>query len=139
MKETTKPLYIIPESYKEKPLDKIIVAFDGKEMNVKTVVAASAFAKKHQLPVEVLHVRLDEESPLQDWEVIKELFGDIKIDIHESWGENLEDGLKKGIEGTNGLMVMTLHKKTFWERFFNISDSRDVVMQAQIPVLIVPE
>lgn len=139
MKETKKPLYIIPQNYKDSLCEKVIVAFDGGEMSEKTTYHASYFAKKHQLDVEFLHVRKNEEPPVQDWSEVKERFKDLNIDFHESWGENLEEGLKKGIKDTKGLLVMTIHKPSFWERFFNISDTRNTVMQAEIPVLVVHE
>tara|TARA_R110002096_G_scaffold21498_3_gene69840 strand:- start:1480 stop:2283 length:804 start_codon:yes stop_codon:yes gene_type:complete len=139
IKSTKHTLYIVPENYKELMLNKIIIAYDGKEMDPKTAKEAIYFAKKHQLPIELLHIRLKDESPIQDWSKIKSFFTGIEVDVHEVWGESIEDGLKKGTEKAEGILVMTYRKKSFWERFFNISDTRDAVMQAKLPMLIVPE
>lgn len=139
IKTTKHPLYIIPENYKEIKLTKVIIAYDGDEMDPKTAAEANYFAKKHKLPIELLHIRLKDESPLQNWEEVKAHFKGIEVDVHEVWGENIEDGLKKGTENAEGILVMTYRKKSFWERFFNISDTRNAVMQARLPMLIVPE
>jgi len=139
MKNSKQPLYIVPKNYQSIKMDKLIVAYDGKGLDKKTAEKVRYFSKKHNLPIELLHVRLDEEPPIQDWTEVKKILKDYPIDIHESWGENLEEGLKKGLEGSEGLLVMTFRKKSFWERFFNISDCRNAVMHAELPILIVPE
>lgn len=139
MKKAKQPLYIIPENYKTSDIEKLIVAFDGKGLDQSTAKEVTYLSKKHELDIEILHVRIDDESPIQDWKEIKQTLDGFSLDIHESWGENVEEGLKKGIKGAKGLLVMTFRKKTFWERFFNISDCRDTVMHAELPILIVPE
>lgn len=139
MKTTEIPLYIIPENYKSLAFDKVILTYDGNKIDSETTKEVNYFAKKHKLPLELLHVRLKEESPVQNWDEVKSHFVGIDVDIHECWGESLEEGLQKGTENSEGIMVMTYRKKSFWERFFNISDSRKAVMHAKLPMLIVPE
>jgi nucleotide-binding universal stress UspA family protein len=133
------PLYVVPKDFKEKSIKEMILSYDGSDIPIKVIPPILKFAKKHQLPLEFLHVRKNEENPIQDWSKIKSLFEGIKVNLHESWGINYEEGLKRGIEDREAILVMIKHKQTFWERFFNISDTRKVVMHAELPILVVPE
>jgi nucleotide-binding universal stress UspA family protein len=139
MRNLKRPLYVVPENYQEKEIEEMIISYDGKGFPDSVVPPIRYFTDKHQLPLRILHVRIGDESPIQDWGDLKSFFNGIKLSFHESHGDNYEDGLKKGIEGEKGLLVMVRRKQTFWERFFNQSDSRKAVMHAQLPILVVPE
>jgi nucleotide-binding universal stress UspA family protein len=140
MRELKYPLYVIPENYKDKSIKELIMSFDGKsELPASLVAPITAFANKRQLPIRLLHVRVKEEDPVQNWTSLRNAFEGIKLDIQESWGESLEEGLKKATDEAEALLVMVRRKQTFWERFFNISDSRKAVLHAELPMLIVPE
>jgi len=133
------PLYVVPKDFKDKSIKEMILSYDGSGISIKVAPPILKFAKKHQLPLELLHVRVEEDSPIQDWSDAKSLFEGIKVDLHESWGKSYEEGLKRGIENREAILVMIKRKKSFWERFFNISDTRKVVMHAELPILVIPE
>lgn len=140
MRELKYPLYVIPENYKDKSIKELIMSFDGKsDIQTNLVTPIVNFANKHQLPINLLHIRVKEEDPVQDWTSLRNAFEGIKLDIQESWGNTLEEGLKKATSEAEALLVMVRRKQTFWERFFNISDSRKAVLHAELPMLIVPE
>lgn len=139
MKSLDVPLYVIPENYRDKEIKEVIISYDGLNYPVKAAETIRYFAQKHQLPLHALHVRINEEGPLQNWNQFANLFEGLKIDLHESYGKDFEEGLKKGIDNSKALLVLLRHKQTFWERFFNASDSRKAVMHANIPVLVIPE
>jgi nucleotide-binding universal stress UspA family protein len=139
MKSLDRPLYVIPENFKDKEIEKVIISYDGKDFDEKNVAPIRFFAEKYNLPISLLHVRTGDESPLQDWTQMKNYFKGIKVDVHESHGEDFEEGLKKGTDGEKAILVMIRHKQSFWERFFNRSDSRKAVMHAELPMLIIPE
>ncbi|MEQ8909495.1 MAG: universal stress protein [Vicingaceae bacterium] len=139
MRSLNRPLYVIPENYREKGINEMIISYDGLEYPEKAAGPIRYFAKRHNLPLRALHVRIDEDAPLQNWEQFKKLFEGFTIDLHESHGDDYESGLKKGIKDSKALLVLLRHKQTFWERFFNRSDSRKAVMHANLPVLVIPE
>lgn len=139
MRALKHPLFVIPEHYLDKDIEEVIISYDGKSYPEKAAETIKKYALKHDFPIRALHVRINEEGPLQNWDQLKALFDGFKIDIHECYGENYEEGLKKGIEDQKGLLVLLRHKQTFWERFFNASDSRKAVMHADLPVLVIPE
>ena len=140
MKQLKIPLYIVPENIQDIEIEKVILSFDGKPLNEMASKAISNFVNQHQTPLQLLHVRIGADAlPIQDWSELKGSFSGSKIELHESYGESLEEGLKKGTEGAKGLLVMIKRKQSFWERFFNISDCQKAVMNTSLPMLIIPE
>ncbi len=139
MRKLSRPLYVVPENYQDKNINELIISYDGKGFPEAVVEPIQFFTQKHSLPLRILHVITENDSPLQDTSELKKFFEGVKISVHEIHAENVEDGLKKGTAETEGILVMVRRKQTFWERFFNQSDSRKAVMHANLPMLVIPE
>lgn len=139
MKRLTKPLYVIPENVKELEIEEIVLSFDGNAINQSVKQEINTFLGLHDLPLRLLHVRINDDNPIQDWSETKEAFNATDLSLHEAHGETFEEGLKQGIQDAKALLVMIKRKQSFWERFFNQSDSQKAVMQTELPILVVPE
>lgn len=139
MQKLSRPLYVIPENYQDKKINELIISYDGKGFPESVVEPIQFFTQKHQLPLRILHVITEDDSPLQDTSELKKFFEGVKISMHELYAEKVEEGLKKGTEDSEGILVMVRRKQSFWERFFNQSDSRKAVMHANLPMLVIPE
>jgi len=139
MKRLKRPLYVVPENFQEAEIKEIIVSVDGKEIGDQAKQEILNYSIQHNLPIQLLHIRLNDDNPIQDWEKLKTYFKDIKLELHEAYADNLEEGLKKSTENSKALLVMIKRKQSFWERFFNLSDSQKAVMSANLPMLILPE
>lgn len=139
MTSLKRPMYAIPAEHEYKAITEMIVAYDGKGIDQKVSDAIKAFASRHQLPIIFMHIRTEEDNPIQDWKVVKNQFDDLKLEFIEKTAENFESGLQAATDDKEAILVLIRHKQSFWERLFNISDSRKALMHAKIPVLVIPE
>jgi nucleotide-binding universal stress UspA family protein len=86
-----------------------------------------------------VHIRVKDENPIQNWKEVKSLFQDVSVELIEKHADSFEEGLQAATQEKEALLVMIRHKQSFWERLFNISDSRKALMHSKLPVLVVPE
>ena len=134
-----RPLYAVPSDYDYNQIEEVIFPFDGKEFAQDVADKVSLFAKKHNLPIDIVHVRTKDEDIIKDWTPVKSRFDGLDVDCIDAYAEKFEDGLNKAINEKKGIIAMIRHKQSFWERLFNRSDSRKILMHAQLPILVVPE
>jgi|GEM_PF-1220401 len=139
MKSLKRPLYAIPEDSSKYKLEELIVSYDGKDLKDESVSVIQKTASVLKLPICLLHIRINEDDPIQNLDEINKLFEGFSLNLKESWGSSYEEGLKKGLEGQDALLILIRHKQSFWENLFNLSDSRSAVMQTELPMLIIPE
>ncbi len=138
MKRLEKPLYIVPET-KSMPIKEVILSIDGKPIQENTLNEAVHFTKLHNLTLQLLHVRIKDAAPIQDWSIFKKHFVGLDLNMHESYGENIEEGIRNGTEDYQPLLVMIKRQHGFWERFFTQSNTQKMVMHANMPMLILAE
>ena len=134
-----RPLYAIPEEHQYKSIKELIVAYDGKPMQAEVADSIKKYALKHHLPINLIHIRTEEDQPLQNWNEVKKHFEDVQIELTEKFATDFEAGLEAATTDKQALLVLIRHKQSFWERLFNISDSRKALMHSKLPVLVVPE
>jgi nucleotide-binding universal stress UspA family protein len=133
------PMYAVPAEQEYKAIKEVMVAYDGQEPIEEACQAIMTFPKRHQLPLTFFHVMTKEGKEVDNWDKMKEIFGDLQIKLIEVEAEEFEEGLEKITEDKEALLVLVRHKKSFWERLFNISDSRKALMHAKLPILVIPE
>lgn len=138
MKRLEKPLYIVPES-EDLEIKEVILCTDGENFKKATVQEAISFTQAHQLSIQLLHIRMKESDLIQDWSELKKPFEGLDVDMHEAFGESLEEGLKNGTIDYQPLLVMIKRQHGFWDRFFTQSKSQKMVMHSNRPILILPE
>lgn len=139
MTSLKKPVYAIPEDHQYKAIKELILAYDGLPMDQSVAEAAKFYAVKHHLSIDFIHIRIGEENPIQNWKETKAMFEDVAVELIEKHAESFEEGLKAATQDKEALLVMIRHKQTFWERLFNLSDSRKALMHSKLPVLVIPE
>lgn len=139
MTSLVKPLYAVPAVHQYKGINEVLVAYDGEPLSTKVAKSILYFANRHQLPVNFIHIRVKEENPLKNWSDVTDQFNEVKVEVTEKYGESFEEGLQAATEGKEALLVMIRHKQSFWERLFNLSDSRKAMMHSKLPVLVIPD
>ena len=139
MNSLSKPLYAVPEVHQYRSIKELIVAYDGKPMSSEVAEAVKYYAKRHHISLELVHIRIGDENPLQNWKEIEAMFNDVQFEKLELHADSFEHGLQAATERKEALLVMVRHKQSFWERLFNLSDSRKALMHSKLPVLVIPE
>ncbi len=133
------PVFAVPTDYEKSDIDEILFSYDGNKIEPDDVQLMLNFSKENELPIRILHIRSNEESPIQNWKEIESLLDDKHVSLHEMAAENYEEGLRKGVEGLNSILVLIRRKKSFWERLVNDSDTQRVVRHFQLPILVLPD
>lgn len=139
MKSLSRPMFAIPEGYTNYSLEELIVSYDGQPISDEVAAEIKHMAKQFNLPLSLLHVKLTEEEEAMDIDHLNNQFEGYNFSFKESRGESLEEGLKNGLGDTHALLILIRHKQSFWESLFNLSDSRSVVMQTELPMYIIAE
>ena len=133
------PMYAIPAELETRSIKEVMVAYDGQEPIESVAQSVIFYPKKHQLPLTFFHVKTKDGKEVENWTQIKDAFNVVNPELVEIEAEEFEEGLEKITAGKETLLVLIRHKKSFWERLFNISDSRKALMHAKLPVLVIPE
>jgi nucleotide-binding universal stress UspA family protein len=139
MNTLNRPLYAIPENIKDLAISEVLYAYDGKMPSRETAESLSWYARKYNLPINVVHVRKKDEDIIKDWSGVKAVFKGANLDFTEVHADSLEKGLDKLTNNKQVLLAMVRHEQSFWERLFNLSDSHKIMMHTQVPLLVVPE
>lgn len=133
------PLFVIPFNFMEKEMDQFIFTYDGNTITEKAGSIVRKFGEWFNLPVRAIHIYSEPNEEIKNWNAVKSIFEKLTFSTEEQMGVNLEEGLKEIVQTESGVLCMIRHHQSFWEWLFNKSDSRKMVMHANLPVLVVPE
>lgn len=139
LKSIKLPVFAIPTNYNKAAINQICFSYDGAAVDQNDLQLMLELSKQHELPIKVLHVRLKEGSPIQNWAELEKMLGQHRASLHEVAAENFEEGLKNGIEGEKDMLVLIRRKKSFWEWLINDSDTQKVIKHFQIPIMVLPD
>ena len=113
MNSLTRPFYAVLAEYQYKSINEVIVAYDSKPLEDKAINAIRHFTGLHKLGNVFRHTRMNEDNPLQNWNEIREQFGDNHLELVEKYAENIEEGIEIAMEGKAALLAMVRHKQSF--------------------------
>lgn len=139
LKKCKIPVFATPKNYEKSKIEQITFSYDGKMLTDHVIESIQYIAKKKELSIELLHIKKVDEAPIQNWAEVENKFNSKHISLFEVTAKNYEEGLKKGIENKNSLLVLIRRKKSFWEDLINDSDSQMAVKHFQLPILVLPE
>ena len=130
------PLILIPPKYKLSELKSILIASsqDGDKSSIEYGIALGA---DHDADVHVLHV--DPESEYQEGTPYEQYSGD-RIRYVSLTDEDIADTIEEYAEDEQmDLVIMTTQHRSFMQKLFHKSVSREVASELNIPVLILKE
>jgi nucleotide-binding universal stress UspA family protein len=142
-KITACPILVVPQDTKLKGIEKIIYATDLKDLKAEAAVA-TAYAKLLGAHLEVLHITDDKEKFLgEDTEktaymLMKE--NDFsKISFRESYSYDILDEIGKNAgEQKADMVLMFSRQKTYFERLFDRSFTKEMAFHTNVPLMIIP-
>ena len=134
------PVLVVPESYKYKPIKKIVYATDEGEENYNAINKLILFANEMNAEVNILHVSEDEEDAdnfRQHFQSGIEQKMKKPLRFEAVRNEDVLDGII-AYNKINAVDVLSMrkHKRNFIERLFSESLTEKMATQTKIPLLI---
>lgn len=145
-KNVEDPLMIVPANHSYKHIDHILFATDLKVTeNDKHLRFLSMLASKSNAKLDFLHIRKQREE--SDDEKIEKyrgqlnrIFGEGKTRIAYLYDEEVNEGIKDGIETHNpDVLVVVRHAYGFFEGLFRSSVSRKLIAESALPILVLQD
>ena len=144
----TLPIFIVPEDYKYKPIEKILWASDFNPIqNDDALDPVVNLAKFYDAEVRIAHVKTsskDEGTTLQHNEMSREdfLFSDgVKHSFKKIRRSTVSKGIKHylNLKGDNDLLVLVKRKHGFMDQLFKKENSLEFSVNPELPVFILHE
>lgn len=147
---TTIPVLAIPKGAEWKGLKNILFATRHFEADDKTLIPILNLA---QLEAALVHIAVftdTDDKDLGDYlehgkllnayqQTLPARYKDVKFKTEHLEGKEFEDTIEQYIKGYNiDMLVMTTHKRSFWDSMFNRSMTKSMAYHINIPMLALP-
>ena len=147
---TTIPVLAIPRGAEWKGLKNILFATRHFEADDKTLIPILKLA---QLEAALVHVAVftdTDDNDLADYvehgrllnaykQTLPARYKDVQFKTEHLEGKEFEDTIEKYIKGYDiDMLVMTTHRRSFWDSMFNRSMTKSMAYQTNIPLLAIP-
>ncbi len=147
---STIPVLAIPREAEWNGLKNILFATRHFEVDDKTLIPILKLAK---LEAALVHVAVFTDTDDKDLvgylehgrllnayqQTLPARYKDIKFKTEHLEGKEFEDTIELYIKGYNiDMLVMTTHKRSFWDSIFNRSMTKSMAYHINIPLLAIP-
>lgn len=138
---------VVPENYELKKrfiLKHIVYASDLEDIDNEIKLIA-AFAKIFDATIHVVHVLPETGKiiPIKPEKIIPKLQKKAKYDkitFYAATNNNFHDEIKNyTLKYKTDLIALYMHKRSFWERLFQTSHSKELSYYTDIPLLVIPK
>jgi nucleotide-binding universal stress UspA family protein len=144
MEETTEcPVLVIPENTPISPIKRIVYASDLEGLKDEAAIVI-AFAKLLNAHVDILHITENKEE-LQDIDPIKKAYELVlqhnysAISFNQAYSLDILEGIESYVHETKaGMVAMFSRRKSFFERLFDKSYTREMAFHTHTPLLSIP-
>lgn len=136
------PILTIPESYNGNAIHRVLYATNFDKADVKAITTLASLLEPFHPAILCVHVGDDEKdedrqnlTQLQQQLQTTTSSGNIRYTLLE--GDNVADALQNfAIQEKVDLLALTTHERGSWERLFNPSLTKKLVLHASTPLLI---
>ena len=147
---TTIPVLAIPRGAEWKGLKNILFAIRHFEADDKTLLPILKLA---QMEAALVHVGVFTDTDDNDLagyiehgrllnaykQTLPPRYKDVQFKTEHLEGKEFEDTIEQYIKGYDiDMLVMTTHRRSFWDSMFNRSMTKSMVYQINIPLLAIP-
>ncbi|RTL59894.1 MAG: universal stress protein [Sphingobacteriales bacterium] len=142
---TTIPVIIVPKKSKFKPVEKIALATDFRDVvanipdtQVKLFLAATG-ARLHIVNVDYQHEYATVDTPMQSG-LLEAMFQSWSPEYHFVEDYNVQEGLSRYIEANNiNILIVVPHKQNMLHKLFMPNHTKQLVFHSKVPVMVVHE
>ena len=136
------PVWLVPPQSKYKGIKKILYAGNYESANKEVMDKIIALSNQFNAEVQLLHVReskgIDQEMEdafLED--LFKKVAPSLEYVLHAAKLGTIEDTIYQWAEDLEADLIVLVNKKHhFWEGLFNKSTTKAMILQAQMPLLV---
>ena len=145
IKHITVPILIVPEQTTYKPISHISMATDFQlDTDIKTLTPILSMAKINESRLSVVRVMSTSASVIEELNFRSERITDYLSACHPEFvflkSDDVAEGINNFIKSKNSdLLVMITHPHSFMERVFDKSESRSILFELSVPLLLLPE
>lgn len=135
----TSSLLIIPEGTEYKPLKNIAYATDLSMDNIQHIDRAIGIARLYKAALHYIHINSDQAaSKAQVEDLLSANNKGVEVTFHELKGDSVQAGMKSFLQLKEIDLLMTYSPpKNFFERLFRLSNTRFMVENIYVPMLVV--
>lgn len=136
------PVYVVPKGCNVRRPSEIGLASDLSDISKATVDRIIAFTKRYSAKLNIVKVSAPTEHIAE--EVVDKYDHDFEGIEHEfhiiEGGDDFSQDMNDfAVENHIDLLLMIRQKHTFWEKLFNVSATKKMTLQSDIPLLIFKE
>lgn len=128
------PVIAIPEDYEYNGIKQALLAYDGKKVSEKVLAPLTWVTQKSG--ANIVEVTVKKEAAL----IQDSKFSGVTNENYIAYNDNISDALKNSIDEHDAdLLVMIHHKESFMTRLFNPSDTKRLVVNPKIPIMVLQD
>ena len=145
LKKIRTPLLIIPEKATYRDLQQITYATDySYEINPRIYAPLIEFLHLFKSQLNIVHVQKSAEEGRQQEAAAQKKMEAVFSNSPRQFDVVTDAHVKHGIESylqdhTTDLLVMVTHERSFWERMFGKSHTKEMVYNTHIPLLVLKD
>lgn len=140
--DTTAPVITVPAKWSAKPVKRIMLAYDGRELDRFTLKPLLDLAKRKKAEIIITHVRYTVPGleVLPDRARIEELFVGVKHSFLTVQGNDVTETLNDLAQEGRMQLVAVIHRQMgFWKSLFHASKAKRMALHVSMPLLVLPE
>ncbi|MBP6311660.1 MAG: universal stress protein [Flavobacteriales bacterium] len=140
--DSTAPVITVPAQWSSQPVERIMLAYDGKELDRYTLKPLLDLAGRRNAEVVITHVRYTVPGleVLPEREKVEGLFTGVKDSYLTVQGNDVIATIDE--LATNGRiqLVAVIHRQMgFWKGLFHASTAKRMALHTSLPMLVLPE
>ena len=145
LKKIKKPILIVPEKASFKEAKQVTYATDySYEADPRVYQPLMDLLKVFNAQLNIVHVKksADEEKSAQTTaeKQLETFFKDISHQYHTVTDAHIKHGIESYLQNhPTDLLVMVTHERSFWERIFGKSHTKQMVYNTHIPLLVLKD
>lgn len=147
IREGSFPVLVIPEDTRFEVIKGILFACDSSRLSLQTDLTllreiAMAFNAEIQILQVVKELVMPRDEAVQSAPLsnLESILTGIKQSYHVVEDDDIVDGIEEAMDDLDSdLLVMAPHKHSFWDKIFNIGNTREMALRTYIPLLALPK
>ena len=140
--DCTAPVITVPAQWKAEPVERIMLAYDGKELDRFTLSPLLELVKRLNAEIVITHVRYTVPGLelIADRKKVEEVFTGVKHSFLTVQGNDVIQTIDElATEGRIQLVAVVHRQMGFWKRLFHGSTAKRMTLHTSLPMLVLPE
>ncbi|MBK7296243.1 MAG: universal stress protein [Flavobacteriales bacterium] len=140
--DCTAPVITVPAQWKAEPVERIMLAYDGKELDRFTLNPLLELVDRRNAEIAITHVRYTVPGleSMPDRKKLEDVFTGVKHSFLTVQGNDVIKTIDELATQGRIQMVAVVHRQMgFWKRLFHGSTAKRMTLHTSLPMLVLPE